>query len=204
MSEPKTAEEEIQELEAENEALRREVQSLRQFIDSMQNLMDAVENPWPDEEIMELLSQVLRNALETLNAKDGSLLVLDEETKELVFVVTEGDVPHEQLAWRRMPVNEGIAGWVAENRKPTIVNDAQSDERFYSAVDNDLEFRTNSLLAAPIIGGGRVLGVIEMLNKQDGNLFSVRDQTLLTLMCRFSGELLHTVIQKPTQSSASG
>ena len=191
---------EIAELESENTALREEIRSLRTFIDSMQNLMEAVEQPLPEAELMELLSDVLESALATINASDGSLLVLDEDTNELVFVITHGYAAKEQLAWQRLPPGEGIAGWVAENRRATIVNDAQADDRFYPALDRELGFKTHSVLAAPIIGGGRVLGVIEMLNKQDDKLFSVGDQTLLTLMCRFSGELLYNLIRQQTQS----
>jgi GAF domain-containing protein len=187
---------EIAQLETENAALREEILSLRQFIDSMQNLMDAVEQPLPEAELMELLSEVLRNALQTIGASDGSLLVLDEDSDELVFVITHGETAKKQLAWQRLPPGEGIAGWVAKNRRATIVNDVQADDRFYPAMDLELGFKTLSVLAAPIIGGGRVLGVIEMLNKKKDKLFSVGDQTLLTLMCRFSGELLFTVIQQ--------
>ena len=187
---------EIARLESENSALRDELRSLRTFIDSMQNLMEAVEQPLPEAELMELLSDVLGNALQTINASDGSLLVLDEDTNELVFVITQGEAGKEQLAWQRLPPNEGIAGWVAKHRRATIVNDAQADDRFYPALDRELGFKTQSVLAAPIIGGGRMLGVIEMLNKKDDKLFSVGDQTILTLMCRFSGELLFTVIQQ--------
>lgn len=187
---------EISQLESENSALRQEILSLRQFIDSMQNLMEAVEQPLPEAELMELLSDVLANALTTIDASDGSLLVLDEDSSELVFVITHGEASSEQLAWQRLPPGEGIAGWVAKNRRATIVNDAQADDRFYPAMDKELGFKTQSVLAAPIIGGGRVLGVIEMLNKKDDKLFSVGDQTLLTLMCRFAGELLYTVIQQ--------
>ena len=192
---------EIERLEEENASLRQEILSLRKFIDSMQNLMDAVEEPLPDAELMELLSGVLGNALDTINAKDGSLLVLDEDTAELVFVVAHGDI-HEELYWKRLPPGEGIAGWVVENRQATIVNDAQVDERFFPAVDQQMDFRTNSILAAPIIGGGRTLGVIEVLNKRDGALFNTGDQTLLTLMCRFSGELLYTVIRQGEKPKA--
>jgi Nif-specific regulatory protein len=85
---------------------------------------------------------------------------------------------------------------VSSNRRATIVNDAQTDDRFYPAMDRELGFKTQSVLAAPMIGGGRVLGVIEMLNKKNGKLFSVGDQRLLTLMSRFSGELLFTVIKQ--------
>ena len=187
---------EAEQIEAENAALREEILCLRQFIDSMQNLMEAVEQPLPETELMELLSEVLNNALQTISASDGSLLVLDEDSNELVFVITHGESAKEQLAWQRLPPGEGIAGWVAKNRRATIVNDAQADDRFYPAMDRALGFKTQSVLAAPIIGGGRVLGVIEMLNKKDDKLFSVGDQTLLTLMCRFSGELLFTVIQQ--------
>ncbi|NIM28161.1 MAG: GAF domain-containing protein [Gammaproteobacteria bacterium] len=187
---------EIAQLESENASLRAEIRSLRTFIDSMQNLMEAVEQPLPEAELMELLSDVLGNALHTINASDGSLLVLDEDTNELVFVITHGEAAKEQLAWQRLPPDEGIAGWVAKHRRATIVNDAQADDRFYPALDRELGFRTDSVLAAPIIGGGRVLGVIEVLNKKDDKLFTVGDQTLLTLMCRFAGELLFTVLQQ--------
>ena len=204
MSDSRTGvEQEVERLEQENARLRTEILSLRQFIDSMQNLIDAVERPLPEAQLMALLSEVLQNALDTINAKDGSLLVLDEDSQELVFVLAHGDV-QEELRWRRLPPGEGIAGWVAANRQATIVNDAQVDERFFPAVDQQLNFKTNSILAAPIIGGGRVLGVIELLNKRDGALFSTGDQTLLSLMCRFSGELLFTVIQENEAKGSEG
>lgn len=187
-------------LEQQNEQLRHEVLALRQFIDSMQNLVDALEHPKAEFEIMELLSQILKNALETINAKDGSLLVLDEDTRELVFVVSLGDLPADDLVWRRLPPRAGIGGWVAQNRQSVIVNDVQSDERFYPAIDEEFGFKTQSMLAAPVIGGGQVLGVIEVLNKHDGELFNHDDQTLLTLMCRFSGELLTSVIEQNESS----
>lgn len=187
-------------LEQENKRLRHEILALRQFIDSMQNLVDALEHPKEEFEIMALLSEVLKNALETINAKDGSLLVLDEDSRELVFVVTHGDLPAEKLVWRRLPPGTGIGGWVAQNQKSVIVNDVQSDERFYPGIDEEFGFKTRSMLAAPVVGGGQVLAVIEVLNKHDGKLFNHDDQTLLTLMCRFSGELLTSVIQQNESS----
>jgi GAF domain-containing protein len=187
---------EVDRLGRENAGLRQEILSLRQFIDSMQNLIEGVDRPPAEPELMELLAEVLRNALQTINAKDGSLMVLDEDSGDLVFVLAEGDVPRDQLAWQRLPPGEGIAGWVVENRQATIVNDVQDDERFYPELDHRLGFRTHSILAAPIIGGSRVLGVIEVLNKRDGKLFNSNDRTLLSLMCRFSGELLFTIVQR--------
>lgn len=182
--------------ELENVTLRNEVLALRRFIDSMQNLSDTVHAERTDEELMELLEEVLTNAQRAINAKDGSLLVLDEDTEELVFVITHGDIPHEQLAWRRIPPGEGVAGWVAREKRSTIVHDARTDVRFWDDLDTELGFATNTILAAPIVGGGRVLGVVEVLNKLDGLQFNADDEALLGLMCRFAGELLVNILQR--------
>ncbi len=183
-------------LELENEHLRDEILALRRFIDSMQNLCDAVESPRPDDEIMDLLEGVLSHARRAINAKDGSLMVLDENTEELVFVLAQGEIPAANLAWRRIPPNSGIAGWVASERRATIVNNPGTDDRFWADLDDELGFATHSILAAPIIGGGRVLGVIEVLNKGDGLRFNTEDQALLTLVCRFAGEVLYNMVQR--------
>lgn len=193
----------LEQLRAENESLKDEIYSLRQFIDALQNLVESVEQPPGEAEIMDVLSQVLENAMQVINAKDGSLLVLDEDTGELVFVIAAGDVPSERLAWRRLPAGTGIAGWVAQHAAATIVNDVQTDNRFYEGVDEELAFETNSILAAPIVGGSRVLGVVEMLNKKNGMGFSVDDQTLLALVCRFAGELLTTAIAEGAEGLPS-
>ncbi len=188
-------------LERENANLRQEILSLRQFIDAMQNLVEAIDGGHSEAELMDLLASVLENALSAIGAKDGSLLVLDDDTGELVFVLTHGEVPQEHLAWRRLPPGTGIAGWVARSRKATVVDDAQSDERFYGEVDRELSFRTQSVLAAPVIAGNQVLGVIEVLNKRDGKLFNDDDVVLLTLLCRFAGELLADFVRRPAEAA---
>ena len=190
----------------ENERLKVEIAVLRKFIGSMQHVMEAVEKAPPETEIMDLLEDIVGSVMATIGAGDASLLVLDEDTNELVFVISRGQLPQEDLHWKRLPPGGGIAGWVVEHRRATIVNDTHTDKRFYGQIDSEFEFNTKSLLAAPLVGGGRVLGVIELLNKRNGQLFSTGDQTLLSIICRFAGELLHTLIQinqerQPSSSS---
>lgn len=191
-------------LQAENQHLRAQVRALRHFIHSMEHVMEACAAPRGEAEILELLAEVLATCLRTISAKDGSLLVLDEESGELVFVLGQGDIPQEHLAWRRLPPGEGIAGWVVAHRQPTIVNNVQADHRFSDVLDTDLGFVTESILAVPLTGGGKVLGVVEVLNKRDGMRFTTEDQVLLTLMCRFAGELLYTLIQQSAELTEPG
>jgi GAF domain-containing protein len=188
--------ERLERLREENLALEQEAGVLRQFMESMATLIEAVEKPNRETEALTLLSQVLDSAIRAIGARDGSLLVPDTDTGELVFVLVQGASTKTSLIGRRLPAGRGIAGWVAENRRGTTVNNVPADERFYPELDVELDYRTSSLLAAPLLGGNRLLGVVEVINKQDGKLFSTGNLTLLTLMCRFAGELLHSLISE--------
>nr|VFJ65616.1 MAG: sigma-B regulation protein RsbU (phosphoserine phosphatase) [Candidatus Kentron sp. FW] len=182
-------------LTRENRNLRQENERLRAFISGLRSLMESAGQQNNEFEVTKLLDGMLQSALEMTNTEDGSLLVMDEDTNELVFVAVHGKV-EASLGWRRISSRKGIAGWVAQNRCSTIVNDPHEDERFYDDLDVTFEFRTSSILAAPLMGDGKLLGVIEVLNRKDGQLFSTGDQELLTLFCRLAGELLYSVLKE--------
>jgi GAF domain-containing protein len=186
----------LEELREERLGLEQEAEVLRLFMESMATLIEAVERPKRENEALTLLGEVLSTAIRAIGARDGSLLVPDEETGELVFVIVQGESTKANLVGRRLPAGRGIAGWVAEHRRGTTVNNVPADERFYPELDVELDYRTSSLLAAPLLGGNRLLGVVEVINKQDGKLFSTGNLTLLALMCRFAGELLHSLISE--------
>jgi signal transduction protein with GAF and PtsI domain len=181
-------------LQDENKLLQDEVHALRQYVEAVHSLVDAVSSWDPKGDVMPLLDTILYNALTVLDAKDGSLLVLDDDTSELVFVLARGDVEESKLLGLRIPKGQGIAGWVASNAKPAIVNNPSQDPRFLPSVDKMFNFKTESLLAAPIVGSGRVMGVIEVLNKYSGEKFNPADQTLLTLLCYLAGDVLHRLV----------
>ncbi|MBN1310320.1 MAG: GAF domain-containing protein [Anaerolineae bacterium] len=191
---------ELTQLKEENQNLREEVVVLREYLNALHALLDAIDDLDPTVEIMPLLDRILANGMAVTNAQDGSLLVLDEETNELVFVLARGQVAPSRLIGQRIPPGRGIAGWVAQKNQPTIVNNARADIRFYPGIDDAFKFQTNSVLAVPIVGQGRVLGVIEVLNKRSGRIFDPADQTLLTLLCRFAGDVLLTMIQQEEQA----
>jgi len=183
-------------LETERQELLGEADGLQRFIGCMRMLMNpgAARSERREPEIVGLFEQVLDSAIGAANARDGSILVPDHRTQELVFLVVRGDEPHSKLVGRRLPPGEGIVGWAAQTRRAVIVNNVTGDERFYPGVDRDLQYRTESVLAAPIIGGDRLLGVVELINKRDRRLFSVGNQTLLGVMCRLAGELLSSMV----------
>lgn len=182
-------------LKREHENLQGEARALRSFIDALKALTNALETPQKETDVAQLLEVILEKAIRAINAEDGSLLVPDDTTNELVFAMARGQTPNEALVGRRVPAGKGVASWVYQNRRAAIVNNAAADERFYAGIDDEFHYKTHCLLAAPLIGGGRVIGVIEVINKREGKLFSIGNQTLLSVMCRFAGELLFTMVK---------
>ena len=106
------------------------------------------------------------------------------------FALAQGDTPKEDLLWRPVPKGQGIAHWVASNMRPAIVNNASTDERFYDEFDTSNGFDTRSIVAAPLINGDKVMGVVEVLNKKDGRYFTFNDQNHVTLMAHLVSRLL--------------
>ncbi|MBC7812292.1 MAG: GAF domain-containing protein [Burkholderiales bacterium] len=179
-------------LQEENQKLQQEVRSHREFIAVLTDLTGASSRMHTDAELMPLLRDIFSKALRLLNAPDGSLSLLDAENNELQFVLVAGALA-EELVGYRLPANEGIAGWVVQHGEATLVHDARRDPRFSGSIDQRFRFQTQSIAAAPLIGDGRVLGVIEALNRPGGQPFSELDLALLRLMCHYAGEALANI-----------
>lgn len=115
------------------------------------------------------LQSVLENCLsrvqQILGAEAASILTLEGD--ELVFQVALGE-KSSQIKPMCLQLNQGIAGWVVQNRLGVIVNEPQQDARFFSQTDAETGFSTENLLAAPLLLNEKASGVIEVFNKPGG------------------------------------
>jgi signal transduction histidine kinase len=160
------------------EELRRNYQLAQERIAALTVLQDVARNLTSELDLNKLLREIVCSAVRVLKASDGSVLLWDEATNELVFAVSEGGFG-EALEGRRMPADKGIAGWVLTHRQPDIVHEVRSDERFYRAIDESLGYHTSSLVAVPMITKGQSIGVLEVLNKESGERFDENDRDIL-------------------------
>ncbi len=126
-----------------------------------------------------LLHKILGSAVQVMGASAGSLILLDELTDELVFTVLEGG-GGESLLGMRMARDKGIAGWVALNRQPIIVDDVHQDDRYYQAIANTISFHISSLICVPMVTRNKFIGVLELMHSETGRYFNKFDQQLLT------------------------
>lgn len=176
-------------LSEENDYLQSEVVRLRLILRNLGVLQEIATHVNARTDVMQLLDRILQASLESIGAEDGSLLLQDPDTNELVFVVVRGAV-REQLTGHRIPPGEGIAGYVAETRQPIIIANAQLDQRFSPRVDLAFNFKTRSVLASPIIHGSDLKGVIQVLNKRNRQEFNDTDMMIMNLVAQLAGEAI--------------
>jgi sigma-B regulation protein RsbU (phosphoserine phosphatase) len=124
----------------------------------------------------ELLELIMSSAAELLDAETSSLLLLDEESGDLVIHIATGE-PGEQVERRHVPPGKGIAGAVLESGESTVVADAKNDPRFYGVMDQATGFETRNMLALPLKVRDQAIGVVEVINKRDGG-FTDADEAL--------------------------
>ncbi|NOK85876.1 MAG: hypothetical protein GFH27_549375n54 [Chloroflexi bacterium AL-W] len=129
-------------------------------------------------DVERLLDVITLSAVDILNAQAGSLLLTAEDgSGELEFRVATGETGQD-LIGKRLSKGYGLVGRVAESGQPIISNDTTQDENWEGEVSEG--FRTQSILAVPLIAQDRVIGVLEVINKLDGSIYVEEDVELLT------------------------
>jgi HD-GYP domain-containing protein (c-di-GMP phosphodiesterase class II) len=122
----------------------------------------------------EIRKRAMEAATSLLDAEVGSLLLVDEKTNELFFEVALG-VQGENLKQVRLRMGEGIAGWVAANDQAALVNDVANDPRHYKKAQHITQFVTRNMVCVPVRARGKVIGVLQAINKKDAGLFTEQD-----------------------------
>ncbi len=125
-----------------------------------------------------ILTTIMKKTKTMIGVEAWSILLVDEETKELFFERTEGK-ESKKIKKCRIKIGEGIAGWVAKEGVPVIVPDVSKDARFSGKIDKMLQFKTKSLMCIPIKIKDKVIGVLEIVNKSTGEPFTKEDLDLL-------------------------
>jgi adenylate cyclase len=131
---------------------------------------------------IETLDEILETLVEMttweLNAERGSLFLNDVQTGELYSRVAQGNFSREI----RILNTTGVAGAIFQNGVGEIIPDAYADSRFNRSIDEQTGFTTRSILCAPVkTVKGDIIGVIQVLNKKDGQ-FNEEDLDLLEAM----------------------
>lgn len=130
-----------------------------------------------------ILENVMSISKQVMNADASSLMLLDEKTNELVYEVALGSVGDKLKQEFRLKMGQGIAGTVAQEGKPLLIEDVYTHPKFYRGHDEATGYRTKSMIAVPLKTGDRIIGVAQVINRLDGNPFDSDDLDLFIALC---------------------
>jgi Nif-specific regulatory protein len=134
----------------------------------------------------ELLGRIVDTMAAELGADRGTIYLLDEGREELVSVAAH--LP--EISEIRVPLSEGVAGYVARTRSVVNIPFCDDDLRFWREVDRATGYETRTMLAGPLLDRrGRLIGVVQFLNKLEG-MFTDEDQQTLAALSEQAAALL--------------
>ena len=152
------------------------------------------------------MDQVLKYTMdmirEVMNVEAGSLFLVDGN--ELDFAVAFNIKLEflKDLKELRLKMGQGIAGYVAARGESVIINDARKSPHFYPEIDKATGFKTLSALCVPMISQGKVIGVLEVLNKINGDFGSNDEDLLKSIASSVSIAIENARLYKETVSLA--
>ncbi len=131
-----------------------------------------------------VFSAITDACVETFNCQRSSLMLVDNERKELIIESVSGETD-KNILQKRIRIGEGIAGWAAEKKKPVLISDTSDFEKY-----PELEFNNPSILSAmivPIILRDEVVGVLNISSKSEDTSFDEEDLNALQVFAENVG-----------------
>jgi len=136
-----------------------------------------------------LLQNILDTAADLLECSDVSVLLYDEREKELRFAAATS-IHKEKLEQIPVPLDNSLAGTIFTENRHLVINSTRDDPRHYNEVGEEVGYQVDSLLGVPMRIKDRVTGVIEALNKKEGE-FTDFDVSLLLVVASQAAISIH-------------
>ncbi len=126
-----------------------------------------------------VLEMIIESVTRLMEAKASSLLLVDKGRNKLYFQVATGEAKEEVKKFE-IEIGQGIAGHVALTGEPLLVSDVSNDPRWDSTISEATGFETRSIACVPIKSGKEVIGVIQIIDREDGQPIREADMEIMS------------------------
>ncbi len=160
--------------------LQQELDWIRELVFQRSRLLEISVTLNSTLELNRLLQFIMDSTADLVDSEGASILLVDENTKDLFFAAATGTNP-EELRKIPVPMEGSIAGTVFKEDRPLIINEVAQDPRHFQQVEEKTKLSTRSLAAVPMRMRDEVIGVLEAINKRNG-AFEKRDLDTLGIV----------------------
>ena len=167
--------------------------ALNRMDDSMRRLSTEID-------IEKFIHELLALALHASDSENGSLILIDEASGELVFVDVIGEA-RDHLLNHRIDRNVGVVGRVVASLEAELVTDVRHSPQWSAEIDQVVGFKTQALMCAPLFSGEKTFGAMEIINNNSTDNFDENDLSILRVTAR-SVSLALARAEQMTQSAS--
>jgi len=167
----------LMESETRLAAARARARTYQRRLSILADIAQAANSVLEPRRVMEI---VMSRAQDLIPTQAWTLFLIDEKEHMVKLELAAGDDLRPVKNYR-FKIGQGVAGWVVQYKKPVLIDDVREDRRFDARFDMLTGFRTRSILSAPLISRGRIIGAVEMMNRRRGR-FGDDDLAMLTTL----------------------
>ena len=135
-------------------------------------------------ELEEILGAIMDKMAQFFGPERWSMLMVDDKSNELYYAIAVGENA-ESLRGLRVPMGEGVAGWVASTGNPLVVPDVALDPHWSAFASKHPDLKIKSIACVPVRSGNKTLGVIQLLNSKL-DLLSEYSISFLRILCDYA------------------
>ena len=178
MSPQASQEQQLRSLDEENKRLKRAVEELS-ILNDLARAIGASLNT------QEIIQTIVRRSLRASSAEQGVITLVEEQSQQSMKTLVRTMVSSREQ--EHFHFNQALLGWMHLNKKPLVINDPKTDERFRGIPWDD---SIHSLIAVPMMVKSELRGVLTVYNKKEGKPFTEDDQRLLAIIAGQSGQVV--------------
>jgi len=130
------------------------------------------------QDLDKLLELIIESAARVMQAKAASLLLVDQRSQSLYFQVATGE-KRDEVKEYRIKMGQGIAGYVAQTGQSLLIDDVGNDPRWFKEISDSIRFETQSIACVPLKIGSDIIGVMQIIDKEDGRPLKQEDMLLM-------------------------
>lgn len=137
----------------------------------------------------QLISEILRIAMEQVKSEAGSFLEIDYTNSCLFFRAAAGR-ESEGLMNFTVPLGQGIAGFVCETQQPMALSSIDDSSVYLRSISNAVGFEAKNMVAYPVVIRGVTFGCLELLNRLGEPQYTDADKEVVATICNYAAKLI--------------
>lgn len=176
---------EVEELKKKIKELSNKNKRLRRAVDELSTLNELALDIGGSVDSEEIMRTIIGRSIRSIGAEQGDITLVDENKEDSAKTLVRSMVSSKEQS--PVHLNQNLLGWMQINKKPLLINDPQNDARFRNV---EWEESIYSLLSAPLMVRSKLIGILTIYNKKQGNEFTDQDQRLLSIIATQSAQVV--------------